>query len=326
LSLLSWAVGLTLGAGLVAGAATEDLYYLEAEKDGRLYVFTDKEVHDRWARGKAIPKPITLRAWGARGEDVVFDSVNAVNLYNERHAGRGAEGGPALPPPPPPPPGPNAGGAPTPRVRWDHATILEFDKASVKLENRVQFRFTDEFPPDNLQLPGTNSPGDSKPSFKIRRAKMELDGWLLWRELTYQFQMGWAGSDSGVAEGTTFSGLEDAYLDWDISKKGLFHVRGGQFKVPFGRQEFTSSEKQQFVDRSILSFEFTKGRDVGVMAWGATEQNRLTWALGAFNGNQRNRPANDNAKMQWDARLTSSRRTIPSWPSRESSSRTTATG
>ena len=116
--------------------------------------------------------------------------------------------------------------------------------------------------------------------------------------------MGWAGSDSGAGEGTTFSGLEDAYLDWDASKRGLFHIRGGQFKVPFGRQEFTSSEKQQFVDRSILSFEFTKSRDVGVMLWGATAQSRVAWALGAFNGNQRNRPANDNGKMQWNARLT----------------------
>jgi hypothetical protein len=82
------------------------------------------------------------------------------------------------------------------------------------------------------------------------------------------------------------------------------HIRGGQFKVPFGRQEFTSSEKQQFVDRSILSFEFTKSRDVGLMLWGATAQSRVAWALGAFNGNQRNRPANDNGKMQWNARLT----------------------
>jgi hypothetical protein len=116
--------------------------------------------------------------------------------------------------------------------------------------------------------------------------------------------VGWAGSDSGIAEGTTFSGLEDAYLDWDASRRGLFRVRGGQFKVPFGRQEFTSSEKQEFVDRSILSFEFTKSRDVGFMVWGATKESRLAWALGPFNGNGRNRPANDNGKLQWNARLT----------------------
>jgi hypothetical protein len=133
---------------------------------------------------------------------------------------------------------------------------------------------------------------------------VELSGWLLWPQLTYEFQVGWAGSDAGAAEGTTFSGLEDAYLDWDVSKRGLFRVRGGQFKVPFGRQEFTSSERQEFVDRSILSFEMTHSRDVGVMLWGATAKNKLAWAAGGFNGNQRNRSANDNGKLQWNGRLT----------------------
>jgi hypothetical protein len=320
---LLWAAAAVLALARVAAAS--DLYYLEAEKNGHLYVFADKGVHDRWAKGKPIPKAITLRNYGPQGEDVVFDGEAAVNLYNARHArtlpvvapDATSPGAPPLPGPPlpgPPLPGPPAPAPPAastepdqpsqPRITWDHATTFTFDDASIKVENRVQFRFTDEFPPDTLQLPGTTGPGASKPSFKIRRAKTEIEGWLVWKELTYQFQVGWAGSDSGAGEGTTFSGLEDAYLDWDISRRGLMHVRGGQFKVPFGRQEFTSSEKQQFVDRSILSAEFTKSRDVGVMAWGATAQSRLAWAVGAFNGNQRNRPANDNSKLQWNARLT----------------------
>jgi hypothetical protein len=320
-----------LGIALAAAGAGADLYYLEAEKDGRLYVFADKGVHDRWARGKAIPKPITLRRYGPQGEDVVFDGEAAVNLYNHRHARTAPEPGaplsepgsapapgpplpgpplpgPSLAGPPPPPPGPTPSPQPgagvPPRVAWDHGTSFTFEDASVYLENRVQFRFTDEFPPDSLQLPGTDAPGASKPSFKIRRAKTSFEGFILWKELTYELQIGWAGSDTGIAQGTTFSGLEDAYLDWDISRRGLFRARGGQFKVPFGRQEYTSSERQQFVDRSILSAEFTLSRDVGVMLWGGTEGNRLVWALGAFNGNQRNRPANDNAALQWNARLT----------------------
>jgi hypothetical protein len=133
---------------------------------------------------------------------------------------------------------------------------------------------------------------------------VEVSGFLLWKELTYEFQVGWAGSDSGVAEGTTFSGLEDAFLDWDVSKRGLLRIRGGQFKVPFGRQEFTSSERQQFADRSILSGRLTQSRDVGVMLWGATDKSRFAWALGAFNGNGRNRVDNDNGKLQWNARAT----------------------
>ncbi len=300
------ALGAVLAVVLGAQAFAQDLYYLEAEKDGRLYVFADKAQHDRWAKGKALAKAITLRAYGPRGEDVVFDGEPAVNLYNERH-GRTGSALP-LPPPPPGPPGPSAPvEAPLPsgpKVRWNHGTTFEFDNALIKIENRLQFRFTDEFPPDTLQLPGTEAPGDSKPSFKIRRAKTELAGWLVWKELTYEFQVGWAGSDSGQSSGTTFSGLEDAFLNWDISKRGVFAVRGGQFKVPFGRQEYTSSEKQEFVDRSILSGEFTKGRDVGVQVGGAVAAGKLAYALGAFNGNGRNKPTNDNGKLQWDARVT----------------------
>jgi hypothetical protein len=296
-----------LAVGLRGGlAAGSDLYYLEAEKDGRLFVFADQKVHDDWARGRSIPRAITLRAYGPRGEDVVFDGEAAVNLYNERHARwmapTAAPVGPPAPgaqAPPPPPEAPSR-----PQVRWDFGTTFAFDNARVTLQNRVQFRFTDEFPPDTLQLPGTDEPGDAKPTFKVRRAKTQLEGFLLWPELTFELQMGWAGSDSGLAEGTTFSGLEDAYLDWDVSKRGLFRLRGGQFKVPFGRQEYTSSERQQFVDRSIVSGQITRSRDVGLMAWGATDQSRLAWALGAFNGNGRNRVANDNGKLQWNARLT----------------------
>lgn len=292
-------------AALCAGRAfTQDLYYLEAEKDGRLYVFADKADHDRWSRGKSVKNAITLRNYGPRGEDVVFDGEAAVNLYNERHArtGMASPVAPAAEPPTPPatPPAPAA----TPKIRWNHGTTFEFEHALVNIENRLQFRFTDEFPPDTLQLPGTSAPGDAKPSFKIRRAKTQMAGWLVWKELTYEFQVGWAGSDSGQASGTTFSGLEDAYLNWDISKTGVFAVRGGQFKVPFGRQEYTSSEKQQFVDRSILSGEFTKGRDVGVQAGGSAAGGKLSYALGAFNGNGRNKPTNDNAGLQWDGRVT----------------------
>ena len=100
--------------------------------------------------------------------------------------------------PPPPPVDDGTAPAPTPRVSWDYGTTFSFDDAEVRLENRVQFRFTDAFPPDNLQLPGTTSPGASKPSFAIRRAKTQLSGFLGWKELTYELQIGWAVTDLGL--------------------------------------------------------------------------------------------------------------------------------
>ena len=106
-------LGAVLAALCAGRVLAQDLYYLEAEKDGRLYVFADRAEHDRWSKGKSVKNAITLRTYGPRGEDVVFDGEAAVNLYNERHARTGMASPvapPAEPPVPAPPlPGPTHG-------------------------------------------------------------------------------------------------------------------------------------------------------------------------------------------------------------------------
>jgi hypothetical protein len=81
-------------------------------------------------------------------------------------------------------------------------------------------------------------------------------------------------------------------------------VKVGQFKVPFGRQELTADTAQQFVDRSIVSAEFEKGRDQGLQVWGLLAGNRLEYRAGVFDGNGRGKATNDNTKYQLDARVT----------------------
>lgn len=81
-------------------------------------------------------------------------------------------------------------------------------------------------------------------------------------------------------------------------------LKGGQFKPSIGRQELTSDNQQQFVDRSIVSAEFARSRDLGVQVWGTPYGGRLDWRLGVFNGNGRTTTRNDNDKLQLDARVT----------------------
>lgn len=185
----------------------------------------------------------------------------------------------------------------------DGQTVFKTDDFELGLSNRIQFRFERLMPGDGTQIPGTAAAGDAISTFKIRRAKTQLEGWFWKPEVQFELQIGWAGSDA-TGGSATFSGLEDALLNWDASRKGTFMVQAGQFKVPFGRQELTSSERQQFVDRSILSGEFTRSRDVGVQLWGRVLADKLEYRAGVFNGNGRNRPINDNDKLQYDARLT----------------------
>jgi phosphate-selective porin OprO/OprP len=187
------------------------------------------------------------------------------------------------------------------KVYWKNGrTTIEMKNARVDLRNRVAFRFTSENPDDAVRLPGTDQPGQSKPSFRVRRAKTEFAGWFWKPEFKYELQLSWAGPEAGAS---TDSALEDLQLTWDVSKKEAFQVSIGQFKVPFGRQEMTTSIGLQFIDRSLLTFEFTRGRDQGVMVWGRLAEKKLEYRAGLFNGNSAARTTNDNAKLQYNARL-----------------------
>jgi hypothetical protein len=193
--------------------------------------------------------------------------------------------------------------APKARFFWkDGKTTFETDLASMSLSNRIQFRYTREAPDDETTLgngaPVSGSPqawemGKGRDSFRIRRAKMKLEGWFWRKTLTYEFQV-------NVADANVF---EDAQLTWDVSGRKTLQVKVGQYKVPFGRQELTTSTSQQFVDRSIVSNEFNKGRDVGVSIQGLLFREALDYRLGVFNGNGRGKAANDNRKLQYNGRV-----------------------
>ncbi|MCX7895251.1 MAG: OprO/OprP family phosphate-selective porin [Thermoanaerobaculum sp.] len=180
---------------------------------------------------------------------------------------------------------PTGKGNPT-AVSWNEGkTTFALERAHLELSNRLQVRFSLT---DETARPQTES-------FRIRRFKTKLDGWVYTKDLTFEMQLNWSEDKP----------LEDANVTYDFTrgKKGLL-LKAGQFKVPFGRQELTSSGNQQFVDRSIVSNEFAKGRDIGIQVGGLAFDGQLDWRIGAFNGAGRNAVANDNNKLQYDVRLT----------------------
>jgi phosphate-selective porin OprO and OprP len=210
---------------------------------------------------------------------------------------------------------------PTPPVQivtWsDGKTRITTNIAYLEISNRIQPRYTHEFPDDlSPVLPGTAAAGDSRGSFRIRRAKMKLEGWF-WippqaapsprtlPKLSYEVQLNWAalGANVGAQPANAGAVLEDANIAWDPQGMGKFRVVFGQYKVPFGRQQLTSSGNQQFIDRSLVSDEYERGRDIGVSVQGAIWSNKLEYRAGLFNGNGLNRPTNDNDTFQYNARL-----------------------
>ena len=272
--------------GLTVPAAAQGMYYKEVVKDGRIYVFNNARNAERFEKTGEMGVGITRPGVGPNGETIVGDNERAIQLYFFKHGISEAVPEPA---------------APVQTVVWrDGKTRITTDAAYLEMSSRIQVRFTEEFPDDNTQLAGTGSAGDPRGSFRIRRAKFKLEGWMIKSWLTYEFQLNLpavTGSNAGAL-------LEDAAFDVDFSKgKGLFRAHIGQFKPPFGAQEMTSSGNQMFVDRALVSNSFFRGRETGVALWGATAGNRIEWRVGMFNGNGPTRTTNDNDKFQYNARV-----------------------
>lgn len=275
-----------LGLAAAAGAAAQGMYYKEIAKDGRIYVFNDAKRALAFEQGGEAGTGLTRIGVGPNGETVVADSEQALDLFFFKHGIAEAVSRPE----------------PTvQKVEWkDGKTRFTLGKSFyMEMSNRIQPRFTYEMPDDSLQLPGTEAKGDGKGSFRIRRAKFKLEGWFYKPELEFEVQLNWP--DANTTQPNRF--LEDANIDWDVSKKKAFRVRFGQFKAPYGRQELTSSGAQQFVDRSIVSERYNPARETGLALWGTLGGNKLDWRVMASNGNARSQTANDNDKFLYTARV-----------------------
>ncbi|HVS00171.1 MAG TPA: porin [Thermoanaerobaculia bacterium] len=261
-------------AAPAAIAQVVGLYYQEVEKDGRVYVFNTPEKYKLFQESGDMGIAITLPGAGVDGITVVAENETAADLYFFKHNLPGYER-----------PTPNTALPFT--VSWkDGKTTIESKQARLDLSNRMQIRFTQEMP----------ETGDDVGSFRMRRMKTKFEGWVYTKDLTYELQLNWPD---------TANPLEDASINYDLTKgKKTFQLKGGQFKVPFGRQELTSSGSQEFVDRSFVSNEFARSRDIGVQLWGTPMQGKLDWRVGIFNGNGRTVTRNDNDQYQTNARVT----------------------
>jgi len=277
---------LLLSFAVATAARAQGMFYAEERRDGQIYVFNSKA---NWEHFKATGEPgagLTRPGAGPAGENVFADNETALELFFFKY------GIPEVVERPK---------APVNKVEWrDGKTRFTLGgNFYMELGNKVQVRFTGEFPDDSVKLPGTENPGDARGSFRIRRAKTKLAGWFYEEWLEYELQVNWpnaGGSNPGAL-------LEDANINWDLSKGGRrFMIKFGQYKVPFGQQELTSSNSQQFVDRVLAASEYFRGRDRGLQLWGQFA-NKLEYRAGIFDGNGVTRSTNDNNKFQYDLRL-----------------------
>ncbi len=286
------ALALALVALPAAQAQVTGLYYQEVAKDGRIYVFNTPERYKAWSDSGEVGTAITLVGRGPAGETVIAENETAADLFFFKHNLPGYD----RPTPKPETPFDN-------RIFYrDGRTNIVMKAGTVQISNRVQARFTQTDP----------EVGDEVGSFRIRRMKTTIEGNAynsLWR---FKLQANWVGGDvvtnvTQAGNGTVTQSrsrgpvLEDAEL-W-YAKNPLATLWVGQGKSYFGRQELTSSGRQQFVDRSITSDRFAGLRQIGVGLIGANQGKTLEYNLGIYNGNGINTTANDNDDFLYIGRV-----------------------
>jgi hypothetical protein len=91
-----WLAAALLITGVTATSGyAQHLFYDEVEREGQIHVFAKWSRYDAFVKsdGTDVGQVITRPGYGPNGETVVFDSVEAIALYNFRH------GLPAEPPP-----------------------------------------------------------------------------------------------------------------------------------------------------------------------------------------------------------------------------------
>jgi phosphate-selective porin OprO/OprP len=75
--------------------------------------------------------------------------------------------------------------------------------------------------------------------------------------------------------------LQDAYADARFAS--WFRIRAGKYKAPFGLSRLQSATEMEFIERGAPTL-IAPNRDVGVMAFGDTLGERLSYQVGVFNG------------------------------------------
>src|SRR5215208_6378753 len=78
-------LAVALSAAAVAHAQVTGLYYKEAEKDGRIYVFNTPERFQSWEQSGDMGTAVTLIGRGPNGETIVAENETAMDLYLFRH-------------------------------------------------------------------------------------------------------------------------------------------------------------------------------------------------------------------------------------------------
>ncbi len=160
------------------------------------------------------------------------------------------------------------------KAGYNKGFFLESDDGNYSMRMRLRTQF--QFSVNNTDNKETGEK-DTATDFNIRRFRIKWDGHAFRPWFNYVAQI--SADNNGNFQ------LRDAYFDAAYNTQ--IFPRVGQNKVPFNREELTSSSSLQLVERSIVNEEFAWGRDRGVGLYGQLFD-MLTYGAGIYNGDGRN--------------------------------------
>ncbi len=180
-------------------------------------------------------------------------------------------------------------------------------KAASRPTTKVGGRILTDFANFNQSPLNMNEYGDIQDGCEFRSARMKVYG--DYENISYIIEMDFSGiapnevADPGVLTKISFRHvyLQVNDLPW------LGHVRIGHYKEPISLEELTSRLDISLMERSIGMLPFTPKYNLGVMAFDHSENERATWAVGAFKAAIPSSPPihqNDNAGVAGTVRLT----------------------
>jgi phosphate-selective porin len=142
--------------------------------------------------------------------------------------------------------------------------------------------------------------GDDHDRMFLRRARLNASGKFDQR-FEFKAELDATGSLSN-STGMRVQ-LVDGYATW--TKSTALAIRMGQFKTPFGFEQLYSDQQLPSIERTLGNDRLVPGRQLGAQLAGGGFDERLSYAVGAFNGTGTNTNVNDGEGFLVAGRLTS---------------------
>jgi hypothetical protein len=167
------------------------------------------------------------------------------------------------------------------------------DRFQLALGGYIQFRYTLTDIDHAYENPSKGT--EDSQSFDIPRARVWWQGHAFTPKLNYKLEIELTAAGGDLPR--------DFYLTYDLVEKNWLILKGGQWKVPFCRQEMTPDPRQGFTDRSLACNNLRFERDRGIQLYGTPANSLVEYYAGIFNGTGRNGPANPDNNFLYSARL-----------------------